>query len=86
MQSAEFRGRVKVACIKYADSIMIEAASVPGHTSRVRWAQGTFQQPDITAGQVQSPVVMDPAVQAGGAAVEDTALQGAVEATVNKMV
>ena len=85
-QSADFRGRVKVACIKYADSIMIEASSVAGHTSRLRWAQSVFAQPDFIAAQVQPPTVMDPAVQAAGAAVEDAALQGAVEATVNKTI
>jgi hypothetical protein len=86
MQDAEFRGRVKVSALKYADYILNEAATVPGHSSRYKWAQTTFQQPDMMAMQVQPPVVMDAAVQAAGAAITDTALQTAVEGVVNKMI
>jgi hypothetical protein len=86
MNDLEFRGRVKVACLKYADSIMIEATSTPAHNSRLRWAQQAFMQPDLVAQQVQPPTVMDPAVQSAGAAVTDAALQGAVEAVVNKTI
>lgn len=86
MRDGAFNGRVKVAVLKYADSIMIEAPSTPGHTSRLRWAQGAFQQPDQIASQVQPPTVMDPAVQADGAAILDPGLQAAVEGVVNKLV
>jgi hypothetical protein len=86
MQDPAFKGRVKVACLKYADSIMIEASNVPAHSSRLRWASTCFQSPDAVAAQVQAPVVMDGAVQTAGAAVTDAALQGSVEATVNKML
>lgn len=82
----DFRGRVKIACLKYADSIMIESSSVPAHNTRQRWAVSAMQQPDATASQVQPPTVMDPAVQAAGAAIEDVGLQGAVEAVVNKLL
>jgi hypothetical protein len=86
MTSLEFRGRVKVSALKYADSIMIEALTVPAHNTRIRWATNCFQQPDMVAGQLQPPVVIDPAVQIAGAAITDTALQGAVEGVVNKML
>jgi hypothetical protein len=86
MQDMAFRGRVKVACLKFADSILIEASSVPAHNSRYKWAQNAFMQPDLVAMQVQPPTVMDPAVQTAGAAVTDAALQGAVEAVVGKMI
>jgi hypothetical protein len=86
MQDIEFRGRVKVACLKFADSIMIEASNVPAHNSRYKWAQQTFQQPDLVAMQVQPPTVMDGAVQLAGAAITDAALQGAVETVVGKMI
>lgn len=86
MQDLAFRGRVKVACLKFADSILIEAASVPAHNSRYKWAQQTMVQPDLAAMQVQPPTVMDPGVQTAGAAVTDVALQGAVEAVVGKMI
>jgi hypothetical protein len=86
MENQAFRGRVKVAVLKYADSIMIEASSVPAHNTRQKWAVNTMQSPEMVAMQVQPPTVMDPAVQAAGAAIEDIALQGAVEAVVNKLL
>ena len=86
MQDFAFRGRVKVACLKFASSIMIEATSVPAHNARLRWAQQTYQQPDMVAMQTQPPTVMDPAVQTAGAEITDLALQGAVEGVVNKVL
>ena len=86
MTDPDFRGRIKVSCLKYADSILGEAESVPAHNTRLKWAQQSFQQPDMTAAQVQPAVVMDSAVQAAGATISDIALQGSVEAVVNKMM
>jgi hypothetical protein len=86
MVDMEFRGRVKVSAIKYADSIMIEATNVPAHNTRLRWAQATFQNPELAAQQIQPPVVMDGQVQADGAAISDSALQISVETVVNKML
>lgn len=86
MLDMEFRGRVKVSALKYADSITIEAPNVPAHNTRLRWAAQTMQQPDQTALQLQSSVVIDPAVQSAGKDITDVALQGSVEATVNKML
>jgi hypothetical protein len=86
MTDMVFKGRVKVACLKYADSILVEATSVPAHNSRARWAQGCFQQPDAVAGTVQPPTVMDAAVQTAGAEIADDALQASVETVVNKML
>ena len=84
MNDSGFRGRVKVSCLKFADSILIEATTTPAHNTRLRWAQSVIQSPDMVAAQVTAPVIMDPAVQAAGEAIEDAALQSAVEATVNK--
>jgi len=84
MTDPGFRGRCKVAVLKFADSIMNQPSSVAGYNARLRWAQQVFQQPDIIAGQVQPPTVMDGAVQSAGADVTDAALQGAVEAVVQK--
>lgn len=81
-----FRGRVKISCLKYADSISIEANTVPAHNARLRWATNTFQQPDMVAGQVVQPVIIDPAVEAAGADITDAALQVSVETVVNKML
>ena len=86
MNDLEFRGRVKVACLKFADFIMLEAADVPAHNTRMKWAQQTVVMPDASAGQVVPVVVMDPAVQQDGATIADPALQSAVEASVNKML
>jgi hypothetical protein len=86
MTDAAFRGRIKVSCIKFADFILNEAATVPAHNARVRWANSTFQNPEQAAYQVQPPTVMDPAVQTAGAAITDAALQSAVEGVINKMI
>ncbi len=86
MNDLDFRGRIKVASLKYADSIIGEPQSTPAHNTRLRWATQAFQQPDMTAAQLQPPVVMDAAVQEAGAAITDAALQGSVEAVVNKML
>lgn len=86
MNDFQFRGRIKVAALKYADSIMIEASSVPAHNTRERWALSTMQNPEMVAAQLQPPVVMDVAVQEAGAEITDAALQGSVETVVNKMM
>jgi hypothetical protein len=86
MTDASFRGRVKVACLDFANSIMIEDPTTPAHNARQRWATQCFQIPDQTAAQVQPPTVMDPAVQQDGSDITDAALQGAVEATVGKIL
>ena len=92
MQNVIFRGRIKVEALRYADAILIEAASVPAHNTRVKWAQSTFAAPDQAAQALQPGVVMDPAVQAaaidpdGDSAITDVALGGAVQAAVNKML
>ena len=92
MQNVIFRGRIKVEALRYADAILIEAASVPAHNTRVKWAQATFAAPDQAASALQPGVVMDPAVQGaaidpdGDSAITDVALGGAVQAAVNKML
>jgi hypothetical protein len=85
-QDPAFRGRVKIACLKYADYVHNEAPGTPGHTSRLRWAQQTFQSPDAVAAQIQPPTVMDAAVQDAGATITDAALQSAVEGVINKFI
>jgi hypothetical protein len=86
MQDVTFRGRVKVAILKYSGFIQIEPPETMAHNSRYRWAQSAAQQPDMTAQQLQPMVVMDPQVQLEGAAVEDAELQLAVEGVVNKII
>ena len=86
MNDPAFKGRVKVACLTYADYISGEAANVPAHTSRMRWAGMTMQNPDMAAANVTPTAVMDPAVQAAGGEIDDAGLQGAVENAVNKML
>ena len=86
MNDPAFRGRVKVSMLRYCDTILIEADSVMGHTSRVRWAQQAMQQPEMWVGQLQPNVVMDPAIQEAGAAATDPQVQAATEAVINKTV
>lgn len=92
MNNAVFRGRIKVACLKYADYIWGEAANTPGHSTRIKWAQQTFQMPDSSAQQVTPAVVMDPAVQQaeistdGDSTIDDAGLQSATENAINKML
>jgi hypothetical protein len=86
MTDFAFRGRVKVAALKYADSILGEPTNTPAHNTREKWANQTFQNPEAEAMKLQPPVVMDAAVQTDGAAILDPALQGSVEAVVNKML
>jgi hypothetical protein len=86
MNDMQFRGRVKVACLKFADSIFNEPNTTAAHQTRIHWATNAQQQPDTVAGQVQPPTVMDAAVQAAGSAISDDALQASVEAVVNKML
>ena len=86
MNDMEFRGRIKVAALKYADSIMNEGNAVAAHNSRMKWAQTCITQPDMMAANLQPPVCMDAAIQTDGADVTDAALQGAVETTVNRML
>jgi len=86
MNDFTFRGRIKVALLKYADSILIEPASTPGHSSRIRWAQGAFQQPEQAAQQIHPPTVMDVQVQADGVDIADGPLQTSVETVINKII
>lgn len=90
MRNTDFHGRIQVCCVKYADSIKAANSNAIGHVGLERWADSVFLQPPLIATQLQPPVVMDPGVQTAGvdatgkALVDDVALQGAVEATVNK--
>lgn len=93
MNNAPFRGRIKVACLKFADYIMGEAANTPAHSTRIKWAQQAYAQPEASAAQITPGVVMDPAVQAaaidsadGDSTLDDAGLQSAVENTINKML
>lgn len=82
-----FRGRIKVAGLKFSTTILNEnPASVSGHAARYRWGQAMAGNPDIEAARLQPMVVMDPQVQSDGAQISDTALQGAVEAVANKFM
>jgi hypothetical protein len=92
MKDPAFVDRVKVASLKYADFIFIEATDVPAHNTRLRWAQQTMSNPDSNALQITPPVVMDGAVQsagvdaAGHSLITDEALQTTVETVVNKLM
>lgn len=86
MNDMVFRGRVKVACLKFATSILDEAGTVQAHGARSRWANNCVIQPDQVAATVTPSTVMDPNVQAAGSTIDDTTLQGAVEAAINALI
>jgi len=81
-----FRNRVKVAVLTFASYVFGEPPSTPAHNTRIKWAQNAVQNPDTVAAQAQPPTVMDPAVQQDGANVSDSALQGAVENALQKLL
>jgi hypothetical protein len=86
MTDTAFRGRVKVACLKFASFIADEVGTTSGHNARFRWAQNCLVNPDQTSITVQAPVVMDPAVQSSGDQIDDASLQTAVETVVQQMI
>ena len=92
MSNAAFRDRAKVGCLKYADYILAEAITVPAHSTRLKWAQAVYRNPDSEAQQIMPGLVMDPKVQDAGvdadgnSNITDPDLQSAVEATVNKYI
>src|SRR5215471_11483983 len=82
MADIPFRGRIKVACLHFAQYIIGEATNTVAHSTRYRWAQNAYQNPDNAAMQVQPAVVMDPSVQAAGSSIADGPLQTAVETAI----
>jgi hypothetical protein len=81
-----FRGRVAVACTKFAAYITDEDPSTPAHPTRYKWAQNTLVAPEVAANLVIPTAVWDDAVQTDGDNVSDEALQGAVETAVQKLI
>jgi hypothetical protein len=75
MTDMAFRGRAKVAVLKFAQHISGEAPGAAEHNTRVRWAQNAMTQPDVKAMQVQPVAVMMDQVQNAGANVSDDDLQ-----------
>jgi hypothetical protein len=86
MKDVAFRGRVSVACTKFATYIADEQPNVPAHPTRYKWAMATLNNPDVAMMQIIPTVVWDAGVQADGAAVTDMALQAAVEIAVQKLI
>ena len=86
MNNADFDGRTRIACLHFASYINGEAEDVPAHHTRMKWAQSTFQNPDVAAATIMPILVMDPKVQAAGADITDADLQDAVETSINKIL
>lgn len=83
MSDTDFKGRVQVACLAYAQYILLEPTGTVGHNARVRWAQSVYQSPLMVATQVTPPTVMNPNVQQAGSEVTDQNLSAAVQAVVD---
>ena len=86
MNDGTFRGRVKVALLHFAQYIQGEAVVTPAHNTRVRWAQNTYANPDGMVGHIAPAAVMEPHIQADGAAVTDADLQTDVETAVQNFL
>lgn len=86
MSDGNFRGRVQVACLAFAQAITLEGPDYPAHNTRLRWANSVFVNPSGVASQITPPTVMNPNVQQGGSAISDDDLQAAVQAVVNELM
>lgn len=86
MQDSQFRSRIMVACLKFADYIAAEAADVPAHNTRLRWSGQCMASPQLAASATQPTTVMQDQVQTAGADITDADLQIAVETAVNQML
>jgi hypothetical protein len=86
MRDSIFISRIKVACLHFAAYISGEDPTTTAHNTRYRWAINTMNAPDTAAANITPTVVMDPNVQAQGAAILDVDLQTAVETAVNKII
>ena len=82
MNDMVFRGRIKVACMKFATYIQNEPTTTVAHNTRFKWAQNCVMNPDMQAAQFAPSVVMDPNVQTDGDTITDAALQTAVETAI----
>ena len=78
-----FRGRIKMAALKYAEYLLNQPTNTPAINTMRKWAMDTQRSPDTRAQELQPLVVMDTAVQDAGAEITDPALQGTVETVVN---
>ena len=86
MNDFEFRGRIKVAALHFAAYVLSEATNTPAHNTRYKWAQNTYQQPDMVAQSLHPAVVMEDLVQQNGGAISDVDLQTATESVINKVI
>lgn len=83
MNDSDFRGRVQVSCLSYAQVIIGEGPTAPAHNTRLRWANTVYQNPMQVAAQTTPPTVMNVNVQQAGSAISDQALQAAVQYVVD---
>lgn len=75
MKDVAFVDRMKVACVKFANFILIN----PQSPEAAAWAKLVLNQPDKVASVVAVPAVLDVQVQADGAEISDANLQSAAE-------
>jgi hypothetical protein len=85
MNNADFQGRTKIACMKFATYIDGEPSSTPAYNTRQRWVQAVYQDAGAEVAKIMPKLVMDDRVQDAGASITDDDLQIAVETTVNQL-
>lgn len=83
MQDPDFRARVKVSALTYAQYLSLE---VSNSNAKMRWIQSTMSAPDQMAVTLVPPTVMNPNVQADGPTISDANLQAAVQAVADMMM
>lgn len=84
MSDPVFQGRVKAACLSYAQTLL--ATPPANNPSLFRWAGNTYVNPDFAMNQVTPPAVMNVNVQTEGAAITDPALLATVEYVVGGLL
>jgi len=77
--------KVQVACIVAANTVAMEADTVPLHAQRLQWASLAFADPVNTARRMINSVLAKNAAAPLGAitGANDAAVQTAVDASVN---
>jgi len=83
MNDLNFRGRVKVAALIYAQYLTLQPNN---SSSAANWIFATLRAPDIAAQTLTPSVVINPNVQNAGALVTDANLQAAVQQVANSLM
>lgn len=92
MINTSFQGRVKVCALRYAQALMAQT-SPPATGAEYRWANQVMNNPQMFAGTLASPTVLDPGIQGAGidttsgdSTADDATVYAAVQAVANRLM